>query len=289
MAGGIDWFRWHHGCVTDPKFQLVAKRAGARLSDVLAVWAFILEKASAAELRGQFGDIDREAVDCLFGFDDGVTARILGELDARGLTADGHIVRWEKRQPKREREDDGAADRKRRQREREAANVTHDEATPAHVTPRHATSHQKTPRGEESRVELLPDESNDSSSSSARPTTAKRGEVPCPYDEIIAVYHELLPMLPHVRIVTEKRKREMRKRWAWVLSTRKPNGERRATSADEAIRWFRDYFFRCASDPFITGQTPRGKGHEGWEAGLDYLLRDDCLVRVAEKTGRAAA
>lgn len=289
MAGGIDWFRWHHGCVTDPKFQLVAKRAGARLSDVIAVWAFILEKASAAELRGQFGDIDREAVDCLFGFDDGVTARILGELDARGLTADGHIVRWEKRQPKREREDDGAADRKRRQREREAANVTHDEATPAHVTPRHATSHQKTPRGEESRVELLPDESNDSSSSSARPTTAKRGEVPCPYDEIIAVYHELLPMLPHVRIVTEKRKREMRKRWAWVLSSKKASGERRATNADEAIAWFRDYFGRCAADSFINGDAPRGKGHEGWEADIGFLMRDECLVKIAEKTGRAAA
>lgn len=287
MAGGIDWFRWHHGCVTDPKFQLVAKRAGARLSDVIAVWAFILEKASAAELRGQFGDIDREAVDCLFGFDDGVTARILGELDARGLTADGHIVRWEKRQPKREREDDGAADRKRRQREREAANVTHDEATPAHVTPCHATSHQKTPRGEESREELLPDESNDSSSSAG--PTAKRGEVPCPYGEIIAVYHELLPMLPHVRIVTEKRKREMRKRWGWVLSSRKPNGERRATNADEALAWFRDYFGRCAADAFVNGEAPRGKGHEGWEADISFVMRDDCLVKIAEKTGRVAA
>lgn len=37
MAGGIEWFRWHHGSVTDPKFQLVARRSGARLSDVLAV------------------------------------------------------------------------------------------------------------------------------------------------------------------------------------------------------------------------------------------------------------
>ena len=27
MAGGIDWFRWHHGSVTDPKFQLVARKS----------------------------------------------------------------------------------------------------------------------------------------------------------------------------------------------------------------------------------------------------------------------
>ncbi len=47
MAGGIDWFRWHHGSVTDPKFQLVAHRAGVRLGDVMVVWAFVLENASA--------------------------------------------------------------------------------------------------------------------------------------------------------------------------------------------------------------------------------------------------
>lgn len=126
------------------------------------------------------------------------------------------------------------------------------------------------------------------SSSSAGPT-AKRGEVPCPYDEIIAVYHELLPMLPHVRIVTEKRKREMRKRWAWVLSSRKPNGERRATNADEALAWFRDYFGRCAADSFVNGEAPRGRGHEGWEADISFVMRDDCLVKIAEKTGRVAA
>ena len=46
---GMDWFRWHHGSVTDPKFQLVARRAGASLPDVLAVWAYVLEAASQAE------------------------------------------------------------------------------------------------------------------------------------------------------------------------------------------------------------------------------------------------
>ena len=117
MAGGIDWFRWHHGSVTDPKFQLVARRSGASLPDVLAVWAYLLEKASAAEFRGCFGDIDCEAVDCLFGFDDGTTNAILTQMVDRSLIADEFVVAWEKRQPKRE--DETAADRKRRQRERE--------------------------------------------------------------------------------------------------------------------------------------------------------------------------
>jgi hypothetical protein len=155
MAGGIDWFRWHHGSVTDPKFQLVARKAGVGLTDVIAVWAFVLEKASASDVRGSFGDLDHEAIDCLFGLAEGKTLSILEQMEVRGLVADGLICAWDKRQPKREREDDTAAERKRRQRERDAiqGHGTPDEASQSHVTPRHTTSRQKTPREEKSREE----------------------------------------------------------------------------------------------------------------------------------------
>jgi len=142
MAGGIDWFRWHHGSVTDPKFQLVARKAGASLSDVLAVWAYLLEKASASEVRGAFGEIDCESVDCLFGWDDGHTASILDQMVERKLIAGEQITAWEKRQPKRERPDDNSAERTRGYR-----------AKQRHVTPCDATQRHETPRGEESREE----------------------------------------------------------------------------------------------------------------------------------------
>lgn len=169
MAGGIDWFRWHHGSVTDPKFQLVAKRAGASLPDVLAVWAYLLEGASAATERGHIGGIDCEAVDCLFGFDDGVTALILDQMRARELICDGVVMSWEKRQPKREREDDNAAERKRRQRETDAAIQNN-------VTPCHAMSHQETPREEKRREEEKEQKTTAviASAASAKPPRAVR-------------------------------------------------------------------------------------------------------------------
>lgn len=118
MAGGIDWFRWHHGSVTDPKFGLIAKKAGARLGDVLAVWAFVLESASSNEQRGTVGQIDSEALEYLLDLEPGAAFRILDAMSQRGLLGSGGVVvSWEKRQPKRE--DETAADRKRRQRERE--------------------------------------------------------------------------------------------------------------------------------------------------------------------------
>jgi hypothetical protein len=101
MAGGMDWFRWHHGCVTDPKFQLIARKSGASLPDVLAVWAYLLEQASTNADRGSLGAIDGEAVDCMFGFPDTETRTgdILLAMEARGLIANGRIAMWEARQP----------------------------------------------------------------------------------------------------------------------------------------------------------------------------------------------
>jgi hypothetical protein len=171
----MDWFRWHHGSVTDPKFQLVARKAGARLGDVITFWAFVLEKASASADRGTIGPLDLETIDFLLGSEEGTAARIHDAMTGRGLIVDGRIVKWEERQPKREREDGSAAERKRQQREREDA-VRQDspfDATNGNVTPSHATSRQKKPRGEEKREE----EKNPSGSqASDRPTRRVRGD-----------------------------------------------------------------------------------------------------------------
>jgi len=152
MAGGIDWFRWHHGTVTDQKFPLIARRAQASVAEVIAVWACLLEAASMAAERGHVGDPDFEAMDCALGMKDGTAQRVHEAMQDREMVAeDGTLPAWQKRQPKREREEDpeAVAARQRAKRER-------DKADSSHVTPSHATSRQKTPRGEESREELIP-------------------------------------------------------------------------------------------------------------------------------------
>lgn len=149
MANGIDWFRWHHGSVNDPKFGLVAKKAGARVGDVVAVWVLMLEQASANTERGVVGAVDCEATDFLLDADEGTTARILEAMQSRALLEGGRVTRWEHRQPKRERLDNTSTDRKRAQRERDKA----PDDVNASVTPSHAKSHQVTPREEKSREE----------------------------------------------------------------------------------------------------------------------------------------
>jgi hypothetical protein len=140
----MEWFRWHHGSVTDPKFQLVAKKAGASTAEVLAVWACLLEEASMADQRGNPGTIDFDSLDCLLGLDEGKALAIYERMNERGLfKEDGEIEAWDRRQPKREREDATSTDRSRtfRAKQRQA-------------TPSNANEHTETPREEKSREEI---------------------------------------------------------------------------------------------------------------------------------------
>jgi hypothetical protein len=126
----MDWFRWWHGSVTDPKFQLIARRANTNVANVIAIWAAILESASnvtqcdATKQRG-----DATTFDC-----DGVCASVYQQLIAHKLIKDGVVVAWEKRQPKRE---DSSAARTKEYRERKKAEALAN-ASDAVVTQRDA-------------------------------------------------------------------------------------------------------------------------------------------------------
>ena len=115
----MDWFRWHHGSVNDPKFQWVARKAGVRVADVIAVWAAILERASMSNKRGELSGFDPEDMDVLFGFDDGCTDHILSVMRDKGILTGDCVTNWSIRQPLRE--DSSTAERKRRQRDNAAS------------------------------------------------------------------------------------------------------------------------------------------------------------------------
>lgn len=140
----MDWLRWWHGTVTDPKFQRVARMAGATTGEVIAVWACLLERASSVtggdadvtspdvtETRGSVAGFDCDDHDVLLGLEDGATAKILDALGVRGLVIDGRIARWEERQPNRT---DSSKERTRLWREREAAKKAAGQQLPP-VTP----------------------------------------------------------------------------------------------------------------------------------------------------------
>lgn len=117
----------------------------------------------------------------------------------------------------------------------------------------------------------------------------KAADLPrCPHEQIVDLYREVLPELPQVRILGNDRKRALQKFWEWVLTSKKSNGDRRATNTGEALDWIRAYFERARANDFVMGRTARGAGHESWEADLEYLLSEKGMKQVIEKTKEAS-
>ena len=275
MAGGIDWFRWHHGSVTDQKFPLVARRAGASVAEVIAVWACVLESASMNEIeRGLLsGEPDFEAMDCALGLTDGKSCAIFEAMRQRSLLDEHlHVVAWPIRQPKRERHDESSTERSRAFR-----------AKQSHATPCNATQHQETPRVEESRGDI---QEEPNGSVSAKAPTAKLP--PCPYEQIVELYHVNLPTLPSIRTMDGKRKAKIREFWGWVLTTNKSDGQRRAIGADQALTWIGQFFHRASQNDFITGRIERTGRHSNWQASIEYLCAENGRNQVIERTGATA-
>lgn len=138
----MEWFRWHHGTATNPKWRFIAVESGQRVADVLAVWALMLERASQNEPRGQIdGWNDKVAAAALDLTPEAVQA-IREAME--GLSLNGFaLTGWDKRQPKRE---DGSAERARRWRAQKKR-----EGTQPNATEREQTLEEI--RGEEKREE----------------------------------------------------------------------------------------------------------------------------------------
>jgi hypothetical protein len=145
MGGNIQWFRWHHGSVTDPKFGRAARKAKVILPVVIAVWCALLERASASDDRGNYSGIDCADLDYLLGIDDGQTASVIAAMQEIGLLDSGRVCAWESRQPARER-GDSSTDRVAKFRAKQ------NQVTPcnATVTPSNAKLSHETPRVEKS-------------------------------------------------------------------------------------------------------------------------------------------
>lgn len=116
MAAGMDWCRLWHDAPDDPKWRLIARRAGVRAGDVWAVATRMMVTASRnVTNRGAIVGWDDEVEAIGLDFEPDDVARIREAM--QGVFLDGDMLRgWEKRQPKRE--DSTAADRKRKQRDR---------------------------------------------------------------------------------------------------------------------------------------------------------------------------
>ena len=115
----MEWFRWYHGTVSDPKFAVIAKKSGQPKHVVLAIWAMVIEYASAKEDRGSIVGLDQEEIAVTLDLETEQVEAVLSAMTGRGIVSDNRLKNWEKRQPKRE--DATASERKERWKNKNAS------------------------------------------------------------------------------------------------------------------------------------------------------------------------
>lgn len=89
-----------------------------------------------------------------------------------------------------------------------------------------------------------------------------------PYQKIVDLYHEALPMLPKVWKLTEARKAALRARW-------------RGGDMDTIEDWA-TYFRIVAKSKFLTGRVEPPPGRKRFEATLEWLIKDGNFTKIME-------
>lgn len=141
----MNWWRAYHGLPNDPKLALVATvtPCNARRGEVLEVWVSLLDFASQNTPRGSIEGFDSEQIAWTVGLDLERVDAIIDAMRKKRMISGNSLTNWDKRQPKREREDD-SLERVRAHRQRQKSRPEEN------VTPCNALEER---RGEEKREE----------------------------------------------------------------------------------------------------------------------------------------
>lgn len=294
----MEWYRAYHGTCSDPKWPIVARKAKVSVGVVVSVWFALLESASQASERGSVANFDPETVDALYGYDDGTTEAVFGAMLEKGLICEGRICAWDKRQPKREREDNSAA-RVRQHREKERQETQPEAAQAqdaASVTPCNASVTPPEQSREEQTREDIKYTSPIGEVVGAKPPTSAPGVAPprepepgepgrdspassCPCEKIRDMYHAAFPEHPRVALLNAKRRGAIKARWS--DAGKRLRELKRPDSAAERLAYFQRLFKRAAMSDFLTGKKAFRDGSV-YRVDFDKLMSPGGFMGVIE-------
>lgn len=108
----------------------------------------------------------------------------------------------------------------------------------------------------------------------AKSTNASKNP-PCPYQKIVDLYHELLPQLPEVQVLSTKRKSQLKARWQQRVGR---NSQRRC----DELEFWEKYFRYVSTCPFLVGQGKPSGDRPVFYADLEWLTNASNFAKVIE-------
>ncbi len=116
-------------------------------------------------------------------------------------------------------------------------------------------------------LNLIPDSLNPISDAKASVVAGKPADL-CPHQEIINLYHRILPMGRQVRIWNDARRNKLRSRW-------------REDAKRQTLDWWARFFAYIAESDFLTGKTGT-VGRKPFEIDLEWIVTPANMVKIIE-------
>jgi len=242
--------------INDPKWRTIARASGQKIGDVVATYIHMLTAASNATERGRTEGWNDEDVATALDIETSQVEAIRNAMQGRVLDGD-YLLGWGKRQPIKE---DGAAERAKAWREAQKAEKERDQTQP-NATERNRTLEEK--RLDEIRKDLKPTTSDEVVVGN------EVANVACPHQEIIATYHESIPVGTRVRVWNGARAKHLQARW-------------RESAKRQSVDWWRKFFVYVAESEFLTGRAAASPGRDPFVVSLDWLVNPQNFAKVVE-------
>ena len=251
---GFSWFRFYAEAVDDEKLRLLAFEDR---------WHFValLCCKSAGILDGEDANLRARKVAVKLGLDLRELGEVARRLEEVGLICAATLqpLAWDHRQF----QSDSSTDRVKAYRERMKRNGNVS-VTPQETETETETETEKT---KELSQESVPDSRPKQRAGRDRPP-------PCPYEDIVEAYHESLPTLSRVVMLTDTRKAHIQARWREVW-------EDERFDQQTGVELFRGYFERVGNSKFLTGKVS-SKDRTPFRADLEWLMKPANFAKVLE-------
>jgi hypothetical protein len=135
---------------------------------------------------------------------------------------------------------------------------------------------------------LIPDSLQIQANASVNPASPVAQIPPCPVEELVGMYHELMPLNPRCKVLNDARRKSIRARWkeASMLDV-VPFGYK---SSIDGLTCWRRFFDICAESLFLTGRAKPKPGEPPFVADIDFLFSPSGFAKTLEnKYHREAA
>lgn len=123
-----------------------------------------------------------------------------------------------------------------------------------------------------------PDQQPENLEAEDKPLESKRPTVPpCPHQQILALYHELLPELPRMKIWDGARQQNLTARWRerWKAG-------HYATQADGLAYWRRMFVYISSRCDWLMGRSENYGGRKPFQASLDWIVKPQNFAKIIE-------